>query len=80
VFPHLASELPIFFGNDDTHSKSVLGERLPIRNDKSNKSMKNKVLFQKTILKVMRISFYQVLIAIICTTMAEAREGVAQSP
>jgi TonB-linked SusC/RagA family outer membrane protein len=41
--------------------------------------MKNKVLFQKTILKVMRISFYQVLIAIICTTMAEAREGVAQN-
>ena len=27
----------------------------------------------------MRISFYQVLIAIICTTMAEAREGVAQN-
>ncbi|MDI9863395.1 TonB-dependent receptor [Flectobacillus sp. DC10W] len=41
--------------------------------------MKNKVLFQKTILKVMRISFYQVLIAMICTTIAEAREGVAQS-
>jgi hypothetical protein len=57
----------------------VLGEYLPIRNDKSNKSMKNKVLFQKTILKVMRISFYQVLIAMICTTIAEAREGVAQN-
>lgn len=24
-------KLPIFFGNDDSHSKSVLGEYLPIR-------------------------------------------------
>ena len=47
-------------------------------NDKTNKCMKNRLLFQKTILKIMRISLYQVLMAIFFTTIAQAHKTIAQ--
>ncbi|MDR6562453.1 MULTISPECIES: TonB-dependent receptor [unclassified Arcicella] len=40
--------------------------------------MKNRLLFQKTILKIMRISLYQVLMAIVFTTIAQAHKTIAQ--
>jgi len=49
-----------------------------IKNDKTFKSMKNRLQIHKTIFKIMKISLYQAILAIVFVTIAQAYDTKAQ--